>query len=78
MTFFNFQLLLPAKVRVSIHNIAFSTLIPMAPIHCRGSIAEQVMYCYISPNPFPKRNKLIYIIDGLKVSTFIANLKFSF
>ncbi len=26
------------------------TLILMAPIHCRGSIGEQVMECYISPN----------------------------
>ncbi len=29
------------------------TLILTAPIHCRGSIAEQVMECYISPNLFP-------------------------
>ncbi len=28
------------------------TLILTAPIHCRGSIAEQVMECYISPNLF--------------------------
>ncbi len=29
------------------------TLILTAPIHCRGSIAETVMRCYISPNLFP-------------------------
>ncbi len=41
------------------------TLILTAPIHCRASIAEQVMYCYISP-----RNKLIYILNDPRVSTF--------
>ncbi len=35
------------------------TLILTAPIHCRGSIAEQVMECYIFPNL--KNNKHIYI-----------------
>ncbi len=48
------------------------TLILMAPIHCRGSIGEQVMkFCYISENLFQLRNKFIYILDGL--STFLAN-----
>ncbi len=28
------------------------TLILTAPIHSRGSIGEQVMYCYTSPNLF--------------------------
>ncbi len=35
------------------------TLILTAPIHCRGSTGEQVLYCYISPNLFWWRNKLI-------------------
>ncbi len=26
------------------------SLILTAPIHCRGSVGEQVMQCYISPN----------------------------
>ncbi len=30
----------------------------------------------ISPNLFPWRNKLIYILDGLRLSTFSANLNF--
>ncbi len=47
-----------------------SGLILTAPIHCRASIGEQVMYCYISPNLFWWRNKLIYILDGLRVSNF--------
>ncbi len=34
------------------------TLILTAPIHGRGSIGEQVMQCYISPNLFPWRNKI--------------------
>ncbi len=37
------------------------TLILTAPIHCRGSIAESVP---------------LYILDGLKVSTFLANVHF--
>ncbi len=31
------------------------TLILTAPIHCRASIAEQVMQCYISPNLMKKQ-----------------------
>ncbi len=34
------------------------TLILTAPIHCRGSIAEQVMECYISPNLMKKQTHL--------------------
>uniref|UniRef100_A0A9J8AUD6 Phospholipase A and acyltransferase 1-like n=1 Tax=Cyprinus carpio carpio TaxID=630221 RepID=A0A9J8AUD6_CYPCA len=34
------------------------TLILTAPIHCRGSIAEQVMQCYISPNLMKKQTHL--------------------
>ncbi len=34
------------------------TLILTAPIHCRGSIAEQVMQCYISPNLMQKQAHL--------------------
>ncbi len=30
----------------------------LAPIHCRGSIDEHVMEGYISPNLFPRGNKL--------------------
>ncbi len=40
------------------------TLILTAPIHYRGSIVEQVMQCYISPNLFWWTKKLIYILDG--------------
>ncbi len=54
------------------------TLILTAPIHCRGHIGEQVTECYISLNLFPMRNKLIYILDGRRVSTFSATKKFSF
>ncbi len=32
-----------------------------------GFIGEQVMWCYISPNLFSWRNKLIYILDGLRI-----------
>ncbi len=34
------------------------TLILTAPIHCRGSIGEQVMQCYISPNLMKKQTCL--------------------
>ncbi len=52
------------------------TLILTAPIHCRGSIAEQVIKCYISPNLFWWRNKLIYVLDDLRGSRFSANWYF--
>ncbi len=52
------------------------TLILTAPIHCIGSIGEQVMKSYISPNLLRWRNKLIYILDGLKESKFSANVHF--
>ncbi len=46
-------------------------LILTAPIHCRGSIGEQIMEWewYISLNLFQRRNKLIYVLDG-RVSEF--------
>ncbi len=34
------------------------TLILTAPIHCRASIDEQVMQCYISPNLMKKQTHL--------------------
>ncbi len=34
------------------------TLILTAPIHCRASIGEQVMQCYISPNLMKKQTHL--------------------
>ncbi len=34
------------------------TLILTAPIHCRASIGEQVMECYISPNQMKKQTHL--------------------
>ncbi len=40
--------------------LIFWTLILTAPIHCRGSIGEQVMQWYIFPNMFKRWNKLIY------------------
>ncbi len=46
------------------------TLILTAPIHCRGSIGEQMTKSYISPNLFWWRNKFIYILDGLRGNTF--------
>ncbi len=52
------------------------TLILTAPIHCRGSIDEQVMEWYISPNLFPWTNKHIYILDGLKLCTFSGSFNF--
>ncbi len=52
------------------------TLILTAPIHCRASIGEQVMKHYISPNLFWWRSKLIYILDGRRVSTFSAIFHF--
>ncbi len=51
-------------------------LILTAPIHCRGSIGEQVMQCYISPTLFWWINKPIYILDGLRVNTISANFIF--
>ncbi len=48
------------------------TLILTAPIHYIVSIAERVMKCFISPNLFPWRNKIIYIY----MSTISANVHF--
>ncbi len=53
------------------------TLILTAPIHCRASIAEQVMQCYISPKLFPRR-KNSSTLDGLRVSTFSVIFSLSF
>ncbi len=39
-------------------------LILTAPIHCRGSIGEQVMWCYISPNLFWWTNKQTHLHLG--------------
>ncbi len=50
------------------------TLILTAPIHCRGSIGEQVIDCYVSPNLFWWKNKLIYNLNGLRLRTFPANV----
>ncbi len=43
----------------------YQTLILTAPIHCRASFAETLMQRHIS-----QRKKIIYISDGLRVSTF--------
>ncbi len=56
-------------------------LILTAPIHCRGSIGEQVMQCKISSNLFRWRNKLIYIFwpEGVYIfskSSFLMKLSF--
>ncbi len=55
---------------------AVVSLILTAPIHCRWSIGEQVIKCYISPNLFWWRSKLIYILEGLRVRKFSANFNF--
>ncbi len=52
------------------------TLILTAPIQCRGSIGEQLMQCYISPNLFWWRKKLIYILNGLMMNKYLANFHF--
>ncbi len=55
-------------------------LILTAPIHCRGSTGEQVMYGRICLNLFWWRNKLIYILNGLRVSkvSILGELLFFF
>ncbi len=55
------------------------TLILTAPIHCRGSIddvCEQVMWCCIAKKKKVQMKKLIYILDGFRVSKFSANFQF--
>ncbi len=52
------------------------TLILTAPIHCRASIGEEAVERYISPNLFWWRNKLIYILGGLRLCTFSAKFHF--
>ncbi len=50
------------------------TQILTAPIHCRGSIAEQVMFWCSSPNLFWWRNKhLLLILDGLRLHNNRSN-----
>ncbi len=56
--------------------IFYLALILMAHIHCRAAFGEQVMQCYISSNLFQWSNKLIYILDGMKESTFSADFYF--
>ncbi len=52
------------------------TLILTAPIHCRASIAEQVIECYISPNMLWGRSKLIYILEVPRVNIFSEKFDF--
>ncbi len=47
------------------------TFILTAPIHCRGSIGKQGILCYISPNLFWWRNKLIYTVHAILGHLFI-------
>ncbi len=42
----------------------------------RIPLVSKWLQCYISPNLFWRRNKLIYILDDLRVSTFSANVLF--
>ncbi len=60
-------------VQTADKNITLSAiwaLILTAPIHCRGSIAEHVMQCWISPNVFRQNKQTHYcvILDSLRVS----------
>ncbi len=50
------------------------TLILTAPIHCRASIAETVMQCYISPNLMKKQTHLTLHLGWM--STCWANFHF--
>ncbi len=50
------------------------TLILTAPIHCRGSIAEQEMEYYISPNLMKKQTHL----HGLGVQMLISGWNISY
>ncbi len=50
------------------------TLILTAPIHCRASISEQVMQCYISPNLMKKQ---IHLHLGLSEGDSIFNFRLS-
>ncbi len=52
------------------------TLILTAPIHCRASIGEQVMWWQISPNLLWWRTKLFSILDALRQSIFSASFHF--
>ncbi len=62
------------RVQTADKNIrAVWTLILTAPIHCRGSIGEQVIATFLH---IWWRNKLIYILDVLKVNTFFNKFYF--
>ncbi len=52
-------------------------LILTAPIHCCGALVSKwfTVCCSISLNLFWWRNKLIYILGGLSLSTLSSNLK---
>ncbi len=52
------------------------TLILTAPIHCWGSIGEQVMYCYISPNLF-LQTLLTFLISWCYQSLLVFNHRLS-
>ncbi len=52
----------------------WETLILTAPIHCRGSFGEQVMLNLQMSSD--EKNKLIYILGGLRMSKFSANFHF--
>jgi len=52
------------------------TLILTAPIHYRRSIGEQLMLCYATFFQICSMKKLIYELDGLRLSIFSANVKF--
>ncbi len=40
------------------------------PFTAEDPVVKQMMWCHISPNLFRGRNKLMYILDDLRVSTF--------
>ncbi len=53
--------------------VCIISLILTAPIHCRGSVGEKVMQCWISPTLFQWRNKRI--LDWPE-SIFSAHFRF--
>ncbi len=58
------------------------TLILTAPIHCRASIAETLMQCYISPNLMKKKNTHLYLgrpansISGWTIASTWSDIKY--
>ncbi len=52
------------------------TLILTAPIHCRGSIGEEVTECYISPKSVLMKKQTLYIFYDLRVSKLSGNCHF--